>query len=68
MIDSCERLHAMLRDLGIDATVGEANGTLLVYVPNRYQYKRAIAAVGETVEGEPVAVHRVGRIKPAVPA
>ena len=68
MIDSCERLHAMLRDLGIDATVGEGDGTLLVYVPNRYQYKRTIAAVGETFEGATVAVHRVGRIKPAVPA
>lgn len=68
MIGSCERLGAMLRELGIDATVGEANGTLLVYVPNRYQYKRAIAAVGDTFEDAPVAVHRVGRIRPAVPA
>ena len=68
MIGSCERLHAMLRELGIDATVGEASGTLLVYVPNRYQFKRTVAAVGATFEGSTVTVHRVGRIKPAVPA
>lgn len=68
MIGSCDRLDAMLRELGVDATVGEGDGTLLVYVPNRYQYKRAIAAVGATFEGVTVTVYRVGRIKPAVPA
>lgn len=68
MIGSCERLHAMLRELGIDAMVGEAKGTLLVYVPNRYQFKRAVAAVGATFEGATVAVRRVGSIKPAVSA